>query len=224
MMNHTAFLVLLKYPQAGHVKTRLGREIGMENSCRFYRGMAELCLQRYESVGNTDCTIYFTPPEEEWHFRHWLGEERKYLAQPEGDLGKRLERGFERLFEQYNRIVAVGTDSPDVPIAYLNDAVESLNDNDLVIGPTEDGGYYAIGLAKPLPFLFHDIPWSSANVFEETLKKAESRKISLKILPAWYDVDTPADLKRLADSPEPAIRDYLDRQTFLSRFINKTNS
>jgi len=197
MINDPAsLLVFVKYPRAGRVKTRLGAEIGLDTAARLYREFAEICVRRFRRLNWADFIIYFDPPEVEATFRAWLGDDLTYWPQPSGDLGERLRRGLERMLETSGRALAVGTDSPDLPLAYLEQAAAALRTHDLAAGPAADGGYYLIGLSRPAPELFEGVPWSTPRVLRVTLEKAAQLGLAVEILPEWYDVDTVEDLKR----------------------------
>ena len=87
--------------------------------------------------------------------QQWLGGERQYTEQGEGDLGQRMERAFQENFQKnYRHIVLVGTDCPQMTAFHVKEAFYSLKTHDMVIGPSEDGGYYLIGLSKMVPDLF----------------------------------------------------------------------
>jgi len=215
MRNRTALLIFVKYPNAGSVKTRLGERIGQNTASELYRGFVELSLRRYQSVPDTDYMIYFTPPEEEERFRDWLGEDKRYLAQSPGNLGQRLEWGFDYLFRQYPCGIALGTDSPDLPIDRIVQAVQALEKNDVVLGPSRDGGYYLIGLSRPIRELFQGIPWSTPKVFDSTYQKAKSLGAGVEVLSPWYDVDTWEDLEQLQRSPDSEIQSFLSPYKYL---------
>ena len=111
--------------------------------------------------------------------------------QSEGDLGQRMLACFEDGVR-----VLVGGDSPLVSIEYLNSAFSALRSHDVVLGPTEDGGYVLIGMNKPEPRVFNNIHWSTANVLCETLNIASSLDLRVKCLDLVWDVDTGVDYKR----------------------------
>ena len=67
----------------------------------------------------------------------------------------------------------------------------------MVLGPSDDGGYYLIGVRRLYPELFGNMPWSTPQVYNETLRRAAESGLRVGSLPAWYDVDTPADFERL---------------------------
>ncbi len=114
------------------------------------------------------------------------------------DIGECLCEATGRLFDSgFSRVLALNADSPHLPAARLERALACLENTDVVIGPSDDGGYYLIGLRRPCPGLFSGIAWSSAQVREQTLARADALSCSTALLEPWYDVDTPADLDRL---------------------------
>lgn len=205
IIDRVSFLIFVKYPCEGRVKTRLAESIGSKAAVLLYRDFVSICLQRYQQIHTADCTIYFDPTEEEDAFRRWLGSKFHYLSQPPGDLGERLRAGVENQLKYYSRVIALGTDSPDLPLEYLELAADALLTNPLVIGPAQDGGYYLIGLNQFIPVLFRDIPWSTHLVFEKTLEKARSAYLTPIILPEWYDIDTLSDLRRFEKSNDWSV-------------------
>jgi rSAM/selenodomain-associated transferase 2 len=125
----------------------------------------------------------------------WLGGDRQYIEQGEGDLGHRMERAFQENFEKKcRRVVLVGTDCPQLTAFHVKDAFIALETFDVVIGPSEDGGYYLIGLSRAFPELFFSMEWGTENVFEKTMERAKKRNLSVFVLGRLSDVDTPEDL------------------------------
>ncbi len=206
-----ALLIFIKYPHPGWVKTRLAHTLGLERAAQCYADMAERSVERYESLAETDCTLYFDPAEELDLFQTWLGNQHTYLAQPKGDLGQRLAYGFETLLKSYSSVIALGTDSPDLPLHYIAQAQECLQQCDLVLGPTMDGGYYLIGMCGAWLSLFDEIPWSSEKVLHATMKQAANLELSTLLLPEWYDIDTSDDLQKLQKSRESQIQELAQK-------------
>ncbi|MCP4704123.1 MAG: glycosyltransferase, partial [candidate division Zixibacteria bacterium] len=204
--DRASLVVLVKYPQNGRVKTRLASQIGEDHATILYRNFVEICLARFTQIEHLDCTVYFDPPEEEHAFRRWLGDKPSYLPQSSGDLGERLRYAMDHQLKEYSRVIAVGSDSPDLPMDYISQAITSLAQNDCTIGPTDDGGYYLIGLSTPAFEIFDNIPWSTDNVKQSTLDKAKESELSVHLLPSWYDVDKAKDLRRLMNSDLPEIK------------------
>ena len=93
--------------------------------------------------------------------------------------------------------VIIGSDSPTLPAFLIDQAFLKLERNDLVLGPTQDGGYYLIGLKEPCAGIFREISWSSNYVFSETLKRAKQYKKKVAILNQWYDIDDEKSLNYL---------------------------
>lgn len=209
--DRTSLLIFIKYPREGHVKTRLAASIGEKAATLLYRDLVEISLARFQKLKSFNFTIYFDPHEEEEAVRHWLGDRFFYLSQPEGDLGIRLQAGFNRELQNYSRVIIIGSDCPNVPLEYLEQAALQLQKREAAIGPAVDGGYYLIGLARPIPELFIDIPWSTDRVFQSTIDIVKSMSIDCAILPEWYDVDTESDFRRLLNSSDPFVRSYLER-------------
>lgn len=209
--DRVSFLIFVKYPIAGRVKTRLAASIGDRAAALLYRDFVQIFIQKISRINQVDCTIYFDPPEEEVAVRRWLGDRYSYLPQPPGDLGDRLRWGFNRQLKYYTRVIAFGSDSPDLPMEYIQNACDALHTHPLAIGPTDDGGYYLIGLNQLYPELFQDIPWSTPDVFDKTIAFAQSISLSPIILPRWYDVDVLADFNRLLASNDTIIQEYATR-------------
>ena len=105
------------------------------------------------------------------------------------------------LKQEGDSTVIIGSDSPTLPVSFINQAFEALLDNDLILGPGDDGGYVLIGLKMSCPELFHDIKWSSNNVLEKTVEIAESLNLDISLLSPWNDIDSYDDLQ--------AMRHYL---------------
>jgi len=127
--------------------------------------------------------------------REWLGPEWEYIHQGEGDLGKRMARGFQANFQRgFRRIVLVGTDSPQLTAFHAQLAFRALIKHDLVLVPMHDGGYSLIGLRRMEPALFESIEWGTESVFDVTVERAQEKGLSVKVLKPLHDVDHPGDL------------------------------
>ncbi len=206
MNDQTALLIFAKYPHPGTVKTRLANRIGDETATKLYSAFTEITLQRIRKISKKDCIIYFSPSQDESLFRSWLGEQFQFLPQCDGVLGERFIHAFSRLLPEYKNVIALGSDSPDLPLDYIQRSIDSFKENEAVIGPSSDGGYYLIGLKNSRPELFKEIPWSTPEVYERTLAKAMVLGLSMKMLPPWYDIDTLVDLHRLVRSETPGFQ------------------
>lgn len=125
----------------------------------------------------------------------WLGLDLVYQSQGEGDLGLRMARSlFDSLQSGAEKVIIIGTDCPGVNAQILATAFEKLHAFDLVLGPALDGGYYLIGLRQPIPELFVNIEWGTAQVFQKTVDIAQKLNLSYVDLLPLADVDRPEDL------------------------------
>ena len=107
-----------------------------------------------------------------------------------------MRQAMQDAFDQgHGGVLLTGTDLPSLPRTHLVEALKLIKDHDLVLGPTTDGGYYVIGLRRPVPELFEGITWSTPTVLVETRKKAEAAGLTLGLLPECRDLDTPEDLQ-----------------------------
>ncbi|MDP8244206.1 MAG: TIGR04282 family arsenosugar biosynthesis glycosyltransferase [Candidatus Hinthialibacter antarcticus] len=219
-ISQASLFVFVKKPAPGAVKTRLGEAIGFENSARLYQGLAEVCLKRFQRVRNANCTVYFDPPEEARFFQQWFGDGVEYLPQCVGGLGKRLQHGFAKILNNSDAAIALGSDSPDLPLEYLEQAADALSTHDVVIGPTDDGGYYCTGLKKQVPELFDGIHWSTGQVLEQTLQRCESLDLSVYTAPQWSDIDYKDDLIRLCNSDDADIKRFVQQHAQILKDIH----
>jgi hypothetical protein len=190
-------LIFARYPEPGKVKTRLMPAVGADGAARIYREMAEHTLAQARAVAQMKgiaLQLWFTGGNQE-ALQRWLGEDLTYCSQPEGDLGHRLTYAFQSSFGAGHRAVAaIGTDCPSLNSAILLQAFEALENFELVLGPATDGGYYLIGLRRPIPELFRGIAWSTDQVLPQTEAMAEQLALTRYRLPTLTDVDHPEDL------------------------------
>ncbi|MDX1630707.1 MAG: TIGR04282 family arsenosugar biosynthesis glycosyltransferase [Thermoanaerobaculia bacterium] len=137
-------------------------------------------------------------------------------------LGDRLYRGLTRVVGDHAYVAAVGSDHPELPLARVETAFQWLrNGADVVLGPASDGGYYLIGTRRETlhPRLFEEIPWSTAEVLARTENRIAELGLEARLLPAGEDVDTPADLRNLADRIRREEPDDLPATTAILRRI-----
>lgn len=189
---NSCILIFVKAPQPGRVKSRLARTIGKVHATELYKRFVLDILERLTGL-NCPVQIWFTPVEQALTLQQWLGPTWRYQPQVGADLGKRLGHAFQCAFGQgYERVVVIGSDSPDLPLAILHTALAALENHEAIIGPSEDGGYYTIGFTRSgfLPTVFEDIPWSTEAVLGTTLSRLRQAQRTLLALPVWYDVDT----------------------------------
>ncbi len=194
----SALFVMAKDPRAGQVKTRLCPPLAPDMAARLYRCFLLDVLDLAAGVPGVDPVVAYSPRDAGEEFARIAGERFLLVAQEGADLGSRLENTFRVLFQRgYGRVAALSTDSPDLPPVFLRDAFRHLATTPVVLGPCPDGGYYLIGLTRPVPELFREMPWSTERVVPETEARAARLGLGLARLPPWHDVDTAPDLLRL---------------------------
>lgn len=202
--------IFAKTPRAGTVKTRMMPFLSPEGCAELYRCML---LDTVCRVGQLPVTTVIFYAGDSGFFKENFPAVEIYPQQG-GELGERLEHAFGLLAELgYTKRVVMGTDSPDLPRGYLEEAFRLLDAADTVFGPAEDGGYYLIGLKGESAGIFRDISWSTPAVLCQSLERVRLAGRSSVLLPRWYDVDSSSDLFRpgLAD-PEngaPLTRRFL---------------
>ena len=154
-------LVFLKYPTPGQVKTRLAEVVGAEAAATIYRACVELTLERLRPLAS-EAIICAEPASTCGSVRAWLGSAWHVHPQVGQTLGERLAYATSEAFEDgTRRVLCIGTDSPWLTPDDIDVAFAALEQAEVVLGPTEDGGYYLIGLSRQIPELFDGMAWGS---------------------------------------------------------------
>ena len=224
-----ALAVMTKAPQAGRVKTRLVPPLTPEeaaelNKC-FLRDTAtaisNACSRRpfgdvrasHSEPATAACGIaVYTPIGAESAYHDILPVDFRLLPQRGEQFGERLNFAVEDLFKcGFAAVCLIDSDSPTVLTGNFVEAIELLNagDDRVVLGPSDDGGYYLIGVKKPQRHLFEQIDWSTERVLEQTIQRATEIGLEVKLLPNGYDVDDYESLRRLCHEilADPAAAD-----------------
>lgn len=205
--------VFAKYWEPGKVKTRLAASLGDVKAARIYQAFVAATIARLNAVAASRILAY-SPADEQTHaaFEAANMGDWSIIPQSSGNLGQRMANYFDQQFQAgAERVVLLGTDSPNVPLVEVHEAFEHLKTDDVVLGPTEDGGYYLVGAARRTPRIFDNIPWSTSEVWPATLARLRQSGVSYAALDPWYDVDEVFDLHRLiedlrdAREAEPAL-------------------
>lgn len=201
-----ALAIFAKTPLPGRVKTRLSPSLSPVQSADLYRCMLLDTLDRVRAL-SADMILFHEGPAA---FFREAAPGVPLVAQAAGGLGARLEHACDTLRSQgYGPRVVIGTDAPDLPISYIEEAFRTLEQgSDAVFGPAGDGGYYLVGLRDGYGSLFRDVPWSSEKVLEKSLAQAKASGFSAPLLPPWHDLDCYEDLLRpdLMDPANGAVR------------------
>lgn len=193
--------IFVKAPLLGTVKTRLARTIGGAAARTLYADMATDTLQWARKLSNCRKTVFYTPHGALEACRELLSTGRiepSFQPQELGDLGNRMRAAFSFMFEQgAASAVLIGSDCPLLDGKIVGKALAALKKNDLVLGPASDGGYYLIGLKRPIPELFRLREWSHPEVLRTTIETARKLNLGIEFLQVLNDVDRGEDLAQL---------------------------
>ncbi len=204
MIDRRCVILFVKLPEKGKVKSRLAQDMDEDFVLRLYESMVFDTIDMLKK-GKAPFRICFFPPEALGRMKAWLGRGYSYMTQTGDDLGERMEHAFVRVFsEGVSQALLIGSDIPGLNAAVIGEAFDSLAENDAVIGPTDDGGYYLIGFQKNAfePCIFRDMIWSTGSVYRETVDRLGRKSRTVHVLPQCADMDTKEDLKKLLDRTE----------------------
>jgi rSAM/selenodomain-associated transferase 2/rSAM/selenodomain-associated transferase 1 len=193
-------IIFGRYPAPGRVKTRLIPELGRVGAADLQRYLTEKTVKTAKTFAarkRVDVEICYEGSAET-RMRKWLGGGFLYSPQAAGDLGERMEKAFVHAFQSgCRKAVLVGTDIPGLSERQLLEALQVLEERDLVLGPSTDGGYWLMGLRKPAPAdVFRGIPWGMRGVLDKTIARAKEHGMTIHLLDPLTDMDTVEELKR----------------------------
>ncbi|MGI9078458.1 MAG: TIGR04282 family arsenosugar biosynthesis glycosyltransferase [Gemmatimonadaceae bacterium] len=192
-----AVVIFARAPDLGKVKTRLAAELGEQEALDIYTGLAENTARVVAALPQCDRIVAYTPKDACVRMRAWLGAGFSYEAQCDGDLGTRMAHAFRRRFEDNaERVLLIGTDAPGIDCRILEEGLAALSNNDVVIGPALDGGYYVIGLRAPHAVVFENVSWSATDTLLRSIAAARRAGLSVHLLPELSDIDTAQDWSR----------------------------
>ncbi len=188
-MNTVRLVLFTRYPVPGSAKTRLIPALGADGAAAVHKQLTERTVKTLKHIGESIEIRYSGSNADA--FSQWLGSDLVYEPQVEGDLSDRLLAAIDPA-----PVIFLGADTPDLSTRHVKAAIDTLQKTDVVIGPADDGGYYLIGIARPYPFLFQNMRWSTEHVMPDTLHRLRQRKIGFKLLETLHDCDRPDDLDR----------------------------
>ena len=197
-------LVFAREPIPGLVKTRLIPTLGASGAAHLYQALLERAVSAAIGVPGVAVELWCAgaPPSggvcAKLARRHGL----ELRQQGAGDLGQRMAQALGETLALGDRAVLIGSDCPGYHAAYLSAAFAALLGHDVVLGPAADGGYVLIGMRRPAPDLFADIPWGTDTVLEATRTALTRLGLIWVELPGLQDIDRPEDL---AAWPDPFL-------------------
>jgi len=202
MTDTQALAIFCKVPQKGYVKTRLAAGVGNQKALEIYLDLLKITDQETKLFSSSRHLFLTSALEDSIKkMRSSLQQQdlftdpkTNFATQQGEDLGQRMFAAFKNLLKNHRSVVLIGCDLPDLTSALISKAFEVLQSNDLVLGPSCDGGYYLIGLKKETPDLFKEISWSTEKVLKQTLERAKRLSLKVQLLEKLRDIDTLDDL------------------------------
>jgi uncharacterized protein len=199
-----ALVIMTKAPQAGQSKTRLVPPLSLDEAAGLATALLFDQLEHLARFSGANLFISFAPANAAQLFNPFQARGFACFAQQGDSLGERMNHAFTHLFASgFSPTVLIGSDLPPVPHEFLDRAYTSLQVGaDVVLGPAADGGYYLIGMSRPLEDVFQNIRWSQGDVLARTIEKIATLGLRHELMPSWYDIDTAQDLARLQSENE----------------------
>lgn len=204
-------IIFAKPAVPGSVKTRLIPPFSPDQAAAFHRAALADTVRIAQTIPGARLELHVAgagPAQRQLARRY---PDLHVRSQHDGDLGFRLARAFDDAFASgAERAVILGSDHPTLPSEYLRDVFTRLHHSDVVLGPSRDGGYYAVGIGQAAwpraEVAFRGIPWSTARVLQASLARLGTANLSVALSPEWYDIDAPDDLEALRRDAGPESR------------------
>ncbi|MGC2321931.1 MAG: TIGR04282 family arsenosugar biosynthesis glycosyltransferase [Terriglobales bacterium] len=195
---------MAKAPRPGMVKTRLADCLPPPAVTSLYRCLFDDTMALAQSLGSVEIAV-MCPGSDVDDLARLAGDTVRVVAQ----TGQGLAAGLTSVFAQFavagqRRIIAFNSDSPHLSASLLRGAFDALASHDVVVGPTDDGGYYLVGAKASHPTLFEGDGMGTRSALESLLGRACTLELSVAFTDSVYDIDVAADLIRLAAELELA--------------------
>ena len=197
-----AVILFTRVPHPGQTKTRLLPILQPEQCADLHWAFLKDLADLYRQV---DAHLFVaSTPDPDWELLKSVFPRAGYLAQKGNDLGEKMYRCLRKVLAlDYESVILTGSDLPGMTAAHLESGFAVLEETDIAIGPTSDGGYYLIGMKRPCREVFRIEDYGGATVFEKTVAAAKNAGLTVGLAMTCDDVDTPEDLKNLAETVCP---------------------
>ena len=197
-MRPVRIIIFTKAAQPGFTKTRLIPALGKQGAADLAKRMIIHTLNQSLEANVGPVEICTTPPPTDAIWQDFvMADELEYSDQGMGDLGERLSRVTQRVIDNGESVLLIGTDCTQLTATHLQEAKESLRNFDSILIPATDGGYVLLGLNFFHPSLFKSVKWSTGTVYAETIGRLKELGRSVQNFPGMHDIDDPKDLKFL---------------------------
>ncbi|MFZ4375304.1 MAG: TIGR04282 family arsenosugar biosynthesis glycosyltransferase [Saprospiraceae bacterium] len=195
MLKSNALVIFVKNARRGHVKTRLASSLGEDKALAIYLALCERV--RNVCLGfSGKCYVYYSeyiPSEPDlWEDDFFI----KRKQDPVIDLGLRMKAACNELLPVHSSVILIGTDIPHLTTNILEESILLLENTDVVLGPSDDGGYYLIGMKKTNDYLFQNMTWSIDTVLSESIQRINMNKMTYNLLKTLSDIDTADDWEK----------------------------
>lgn len=199
-----------KAPLLGAVKTRLEPTLGKAGCVALHRALVSWVFSRHLPVGQVDSEVW--SDRNHAFFDALLANgDVPFRLQEGADLGQRMSHAFADRLPYYRNVLLIGSDCPGIDIVYIAAALKALQRAPVVLGPACDGGYVLVGLNRPCPGIFEDVPWGSGRVMEVTRQRLIANRLP------WLELDTLADIDRNEDLHY--LVSSLERKLFFNKYL-----
>lgn len=200
-----ALIIFIRNPELGKVKTRLAATLGDEKALEIYKTLLQHTRETAEKLDIKKYLFYHDLINKN---DDWSNEVFDKQLQIGNDLGEKMFHAFDYLFlSEFDQVLIIGSDCPELNEGIIGEAFRLLIENDVVVGPASDGGYYLLGMNKMHASLFQNIQWSTGSVFNETINACSASGLTYALLPTLTDIDVEADLNK------PSVKTFLNSQT-----------
>lgn len=195
MRAKNSLILFTKTAQICRVKTRMWPDLSYGECLRLHKVLTADAINKFSFNNNFNLIIYTTHTKTMQHIStRGITIKKQYGL----DLGSRMSHAINQELTNSQQVVLIGSDCPTLNVNYINKAFKQLSTiNDVVLGPTKDGGYALIGMKKKKEYLFKNISWGTSNVFTQTLQAASNNGCNIKSLAVVSDIDTIKDLQQL---------------------------
>lgn len=193
-------IVFAKEPKADKVKTRLQRHLSPCMCIKLYKAFLKDTLELARAIKCPNKVLAYESSAPAPKYLKTIARDFIFHKQEGRNLGEKMHHAFR--FAKRNKcdsIIIMGSDSPNLPAKYIREAYRRLVENDIILGPSYDGGYYLVGLKEPCVGIFKGVRWSSETVLEDTVKNARFLRKKVSVLKKWYDVDDYVGLNLLKE-------------------------
>jgi len=214
-------IILAKQPIPGKVKTRLAKDVGADSAADLYECFLSDLIKRVKKLAIPIVIFCDQKNSVDFFLKYNVNQ---VFIQRGNSIGDRMHNSFVDCFnEGFSSAILIGSDSPDIPYSFFEEAKSSLSTYDMVIGPTNDEGYYLIGFRSDTlcKDIFADINWSTSKVWKETKLKILNNNINCYFLSNWYDIDNITGLRHyflhnIHSMPEPKTINYIKLKDLFS--------